>query len=68
MNTGAEAQVASSDLRHDFDIAGITEVRFQPGIVRRKNANSAIMTAQPRIFVQPDDPGDAAAENDVWMW
>jgi len=68
VNTGASAQVQASDLRHDFDIAGSTEVRFQLGIVRRRNANSSIMTPQPRFFIQPDDPGDAAADGDVWMW
>lgn len=34
----------------------------------RKNANSATITDQPRIFVQSSDPGAAAAENDIWLW
>lgn len=38
------------------------------GNLSRKNANSATLTPQPRVFVQAGDPGAAAADGDLWMW
>lgn len=37
-------------------------------VVRRKNADDANYSAQPRIFVQAGDPGAHAANGDIWMW
>jgi hypothetical protein len=33
----------------------------------RAHANSPTQMRQPRIFVQPTDPGNAAAEGDIWV-
>jgi hypothetical protein len=44
---------------------------YQVGLDGRpliKNANSATMTTQPRVFVQSGDPGAAAADGDIWAW
>ena len=46
--------------------AGVTEMRVAAGVVSRKNANSATLTAQPRIFSGGTDPGAAAADGDWW--
>jgi hypothetical protein len=32
------------------------------------SANSAAWVAQPRVFVQSGDPGDGAADGDLWIW
>ncbi|HEY4530138.1 MAG TPA: hypothetical protein VIG97_07400 [Luteimonas sp.] len=68
VNTGAAPQVQNSDVRHDINVGGVTEVRVQSGGVLRKDANSSTMTRQPRFFIRPDDPGNAAEDGDVWMW
>jgi len=33
-----------------------------------KNANSAALSTQPRIFITGTDPGAAAADGDLWIW
>lgn len=64
-----EAEVdAAMALKASLAGAAFTGNISTTGNFSRKNANSATLTPQPRIFVQASDPGAAAADGDIWMW
>lgn len=59
---------AAMALKASLSGAAFTGNISTTGNFSRKNADSATLTAQPRVFVQASDPGAAAEDGDIWMW